>query len=169
MNVSNGAKVRKDFTPRALFALCEGRLSDPETVGLSIVASKRGEVVDRKWHYYRRLRMSDGRVKKILGEFPSMNIVDARAAARMLNRQIDEGRDPRQMRDSTTPEEMVFVPRRLIDAIREKVQNDPRVGARRVFGNKDAWIEHYEIGKDVIDELLDRSVGRTSRDVFLQI
>lgn len=84
---------QRRFTPAAIDALTNGRICDPETPGLRIEALPSGK---KRWKYRRRLAGRQGSIKMHFGFFPEVSVADARAWARDLNEQVNNGENPRE-------------------------------------------------------------------------
>ena len=107
------------FTPAAIDRLVCGRICDPETPGLRIEALASGR---KRWKFRRRLPGRKSTIRLRFGFFPAFSIAEARAWARGLNDQIEEGIDPREARTEEARRAAMTVARAhalYMEAVRE--------------------------------------------------
>lgn len=84
--------ARQGFTASGVDGFREGKIVDPQVPGLSVLALPSGK---KTWIYRRRISGSDVIVERRLGLFPRISIAVAREMAAALNRQVEQGIDPR--------------------------------------------------------------------------
>lgn len=83
------------LTPAAIDGLIDGSLADPVTPGLIIDVLSSGK---KRWRYRRQVAGSKA-VATVFGSlFPAQSISEAREWARLLNKQVEAGIDPRAAR-----------------------------------------------------------------------